>query len=180
MVAGRVFLGTSKMGRGQKRSRNGQVISSGESASTRRVPPESSGAPPVEGNVVLSGEALPGGLVIRMAGQNEKGWKIIEVDPSPTNIIIVCVDGKRIPLVRQKRRVLRVHVNPDKDGPDSWDGLWVKSPARFPRGSQQAIRARVELVEFTLSSGQTFTLLADAGLCVPSNDRPNEEESCDL
>ena len=107
-------------------------------------------------------------------------------------MLIVTICGKRLALVSQKGRVLRVHVNPDKDGPDGWTtvnpdtdgpdpwngGLFqVWSPALLPRGGGQAF---VEFAEYHLDNGEKLTLIADAKFTtLLSNGPSNEEGTCD-
>jgi len=125
-----------------------------------------------------------------VVGSDKRGWKIIEVDPSPEpTMLIVTICGKRLALVSQKGRVLRVHVNPDKDcpdgwvpvnpdtdGPDAWNGglFQVWSPALLPRGGGQAF---VEFAEYHLDNGEKLTLIADANFNYnPPFKRPFKRE----
>ena len=64
----------------------------------------------------------------RLAGRDERRWNIIEVDPTDEpRIIQVTVGQKRLLLVSQ-RTLLKVHVNPDPDECDEWNGVPVFSP----------------------------------------------------
>ena len=55
-------------------------------------------------------------------GRDTRGWAVIDVYPSKTpKVIITKIDGKHLELVSQAKGILRVYINPQKEGFDEWE-----------------------------------------------------------
>ena len=63
---------------------------------------------------------VAGDAVLR--GRDERGWAMIDVYPSrKPRAIYTEIDGKPLDLCSQSKEIMRVYVNPEKEGFDEWE-----------------------------------------------------------
>ena len=63
---------------------------------------------------------VAGDAVLR--GRDERGWAMIDVYPSrKPRAIYTEIDGKPQELCSQSKEIMRVYVNPEKEGFDEWE-----------------------------------------------------------